>query len=175
MRSKITSSGVPAPVNYASVAIPPAIPDFFSASLDCLARLRAKAEPRIGAAVKIVVIQEAGLDGFWIHRLLESNGIESHVVEPASIAVPRRHRRAKTDVIDGEMLVRTLIAYKRGEPRVCSMVVAPTPEEEDRRRISRERRTLIKERIEHVNRINGLLASQCPSGIIFFLFRVFWP
>ena len=131
-----------------------------TALLDCLARLRAKAEPRVGTAVKIVVIQEAGLDGFWIHRLLEANGIESHVVEPASIAVPRRHRRAKTDAIDGEMLVRTLMAYKRGEPRVCSMVVAPTPEEEDRRRISRERRTLIKERIEHVNRIKGLLASQ---------------
>ena len=49
-------------------------------------------------AINIVVIQEAGLDGFWIYRLLESNGIESHVVEPASIAVPRRHRRAKTDV-----------------------------------------------------------------------------
>jgi transposase len=131
-----------------------------TALLDCLARLRAKAEPRVGTAVKIVVIQEAGLDGFWIHRLLEANGIESHVVEPASIAVPRRHRRAKTDAIDGEMLVRTLMAYKRGEPRVCSMVVAPTPEEEDPRRISRERRTLIKERIEHVNRIKGLLASQ---------------
>ena len=131
-----------------------------TALLDCLARLRVKAESRIGTAVKIVVIQEAGLDGFWIHRLLESNGIESHVVEPASIAVPRRHRRAKTDAIDGEMLVRTLMAYKRGEPRVCSMVVAPTPEEEDRRRISRERRTLIKERIEHVNRVKGLLASQ---------------
>jgi transposase len=131
-----------------------------TALLDCLARLRVKAESRIGTAVKIVVIQEAGLDGFWIHRLLESNGIESHVVEPASIAVPRRHRRAKTDAIDGEMLVRTLMAYKRGEPHVCSMVVAPTPEEEDRRRISRERRTLIKERIEHVNRVKGLLASQ---------------
>jgi len=131
-----------------------------TALLDCLARLRVKAESRIGTAVKIVVIQEAGLDGFWIHRLLESNGIESHVVEPASIAVPRRHRRTKTDAIDGEMLVRTLMAYKRGEPRVCSMVVAPTPEEEDRRRISRERRTLIKERIEHVNRVKGLLASQ---------------
>src|SRR5690348_4307041 len=128
--------------------------------LDLLARLKSRAEQRIAAPVKIVAIQEAGLDGFWIHRLLESNGIESHVVEPASIAVPRRHRRAKTDAIDGEMLVRTLMAYKRGEPRVCSMVVAPTPEEEDRRRISRERRTLIKERIEHVNRVKGLLASQ---------------
>jgi transposase len=58
-----------------------------TALLDRLARLRAKAQPRIGTAIKIVVIQEAGLDGFWIHRLLESNGIESHVVEPASIAV----------------------------------------------------------------------------------------
>jgi transposase len=135
-----------------------------TALLDLLARLRVKAEARIGTAMKIVVIQEAGLDGFWIHRLLEANGIESHVVEPASIAVPRRHRRAKTDAIDGEMLVRTLIAFKRGERRVCSMVVAPSPEEEDRRRVSRERRTLIKERIEHVNRIKGLLASQGIFG-----------
>jgi len=135
-----------------------------TAVLHLLARLKAKAEPRVGMAVKIVVIQEAGLDGFWIHRLLEANGIESHVVEPASMAVPRRHRRAKTDVIDGEMLVRTLMAFKRGEPRVCSMVVAPSPDAEDCRRISRERCTLIKERIQHVNRIKGLLASQGISG-----------
>jgi transposase len=135
-----------------------------AALLDRLARLRMKAEQRLGTSARVVVIQEAGLDGFWIHRLLEAGGIESHVVEPASIAVPRRHRRAKTDVIDGEMLVRTLAAFKRGEPRVCSMVVAPSPEEEDRRRVSRERRTLIKERIEHANRIKGLLASQGIFG-----------
>jgi transposase len=135
-----------------------------AALLDRLARLRMEAEQRLGTPARVVVIQEAGLDGFWIHRLLEAGGIESHVVEPASIAVPRRHRRAKTDVIDGEMLVRTLAAFKRGEPRVCSMVVAPSPEEEDRRRVSRERRTLIKERIEHANRIKGLLASQGIFG-----------
>ena len=135
-----------------------------AALLDLLARLRAKTEKRTGASAKLVVIQEAGLDGFWIHRLLIANGIESHVVEPASIAVPRRHRRAKTDIIDGETLLRTLRAFKRGEPRVCSMVVAPSPEEEDRRRISRERRTLTKERIEHVNRIKGLLACQGIFG-----------
>jgi transposase len=135
-----------------------------AALLDRLARLRMEAEQRLGTPARVVVIQEAGLDGFWIHRLLEAGGIESHVVEPASIAVPRRHRRAKTDVIDGEMLVRTLAAFKRGEPRVCSMVVAPSPAEEDRRRVSRERRTLIKERIEHANRIKGLLASQGISG-----------
>jgi transposase len=135
-----------------------------AALLDRLARLGTEAERRLGTAARLVVIQEAGLDGFWIHRLLEAGGIESHVVEPASIAVPRRHRRAKTDAIDGELLVRTLAAFKRGEPRVCSMVVAPSPEEEDRRRVSRERRTLIKERIEHANRIKGLLASQGIAG-----------
>ena len=134
------------------------------ALLDLLARLQARTEQRTGASAKLVVIHEAGFDGFWIHRLLTANGIESHVVEPASIAVPRRHRRAKTDIIDGETLLRTLRAFKRAEPRVCSMVVPPSPEEEDRRRVSRERRTLIKERIEHVNRIQGLLASQGIFG-----------
>ena len=68
------------------------------ALLNLLGRLRASAERRGGMAVQVVVIQEAGLDGFWLHRLLEANGIESHVVDPASIAVDRRHRRAKTDV-----------------------------------------------------------------------------
>ena len=62
----------------------------------------------------IIVIQEAGLDGFWIHRLLVQNGITSHVVDPASIAVNRRHRRAKTDKIDGVKLLRTLMAWMRG-------------------------------------------------------------
>jgi transposase len=130
------------------------------ALLGLLARLRARAERRVGSPVGIVTIQEAGFDGFWIHRLLQANGIESHVVEAASIAVPRRHRRAKTDAIDGEALLRTLMAFKRGEPRVCSMLVPPSPQAEDRRRISRERRTLIKERIGHINRIKGLLAAQ---------------
>jgi transposase len=134
------------------------------ALLNLLARLRARTEQRTGALAKLVVIQEAGFDGFWIHRLLTANDIESHVVEPASIAVPRRHRRAKTDIIDGEILLRTLRAFKRAEPRVCSMVVPPSPEKEDRRRVSRERRTLIKERIEHVNGIKGLLASQGIFG-----------
>jgi transposase len=109
-------------------------------------------------AVQVVVIQEAGLDGFWLHRLLEANEIESHVVDPASIAVDRRHRRAKTDVIDGEMLLRTLMAWARGERRVCSMVRPPSPDEEDRRRLTRERGTLLNERTRPTNRIKGLLA-----------------
>lgn len=125
-----------------------------------LAQLQEKAQARTGQSFPIVAIQEAGLDGFWIHRVLESEGIESHVVDPASIATSRRSRRAKTDRIDGEALVRTLLAYKRGEPRVCAMVKAPTPTEEDRRRIGRERKTLTAERVQHVNRIKGLLFTQ---------------
>src|SRR3984957_1905721 len=74
-----------------------------------------KALMRTERSFPIIVIQEAGLDGFWIHRVLESEGIESHVVDPASILTSRRRRRAKTDTIDGETLVRTLLAHKRGE------------------------------------------------------------
>jgi transposase len=126
--------------------------------------LKQKAFARTGKSFPIIVIQEAGLDGFWIHRVLQNEGIESHVVDPASIATSRRRRRAKTDRIDGEALLRTLLAYKRGEPRVCAMVKAPAPEEEDRRRLCRERKVLIAERVKHVNRIKGLLFSQGVSG-----------
>ena len=126
--------------------------------------LKQKAFARTGKSFPIIVIQEAGLDGFWIHRVLQNEGIESHVVDPASIATSRRRRRAKTDRIDGEALLRTLLAYKRGEPRVCAMVKAPAPEEEDRRRLCRERKVLIAERVEHINRIKGLLFSQGVSG-----------
>jgi len=132
--------------------------------LTLFAELKCKTEFRTGQSYPIITIQEAGLDGFWLHRVLQQNGIESHVVDPASIATPRRRRRAKTDRLDGEALLRALLAYKRGEPRVCAMVVAPSPEEEDRRRICRERQSLIAERITHVNRIKGLLFAQGISG-----------
>jgi transposase len=135
-----------------------------SALLKLLAGLKAKAGRRSGAAVTVVAIQEAGLDGFSLHRVLEANGIESWIVDPASVAVPRRIRRAKSDVIDGETLLRTLLAFRRGEPRVCSMVHPTSPGDEDRRRLTRERRTLMRERIEHTNRIKGLLMSQGISG-----------
>ena len=128
------------------------------------AQLNEKARARTGRDFPIIVIQETGLDGFWIHRMLQSEGIESHVVDAASILTSRRGRRAKTDRIDGETLVRTLMAFKRGEPRVCSMARAPTPQEEDRRRVCRERRTLVGERVRHVNRIKGLLFAQGVFG-----------
>jgi transposase len=129
-------------------------------SLRRLSELKQKAFARTGKSFRVVVIQEAGLDGFWIHRVLQSEGVESHVVDAASIATSRCRRRAKTDKIDGEALVRALLVHKRGEPRVCAMVRAPTPEDEDRRRLCRERKTLTNERVQHVNRIKGLLFSQ---------------
>jgi transposase len=81
--------------------------------LGLLADLKAKVEQRTHVPVTVVAIQEAGLDGFSVHRLLEANGIESWVVDPASVAVPRRMRRAKSDAIDGETLLRTLLAFRR--------------------------------------------------------------
>lgn len=122
--------------------------------------LQAKCRTRMKRDYRLVVIQEAGLDAFSLHRALEIEGVESHVVDPASIATSRRRRRAKTDNIDGEALLRTLLAYKRGEPRVCAMVTPPSPEEEDRRQICRERRLLVTERVAHANRIKGLLFAQ---------------
>jgi transposase len=135
-----------------------------AALLARFSELQQKALKRTGKAFPIIVIQEAGLDGFWIHRVLQTKGIESHVVDPASIATSRRRRRAKNDRIDGEALLRALLAFKRGEPRVCAIVKAPTPEEEDRRRHCRERKVLIAERVKHVNRVKGLLFSQGVSG-----------
>lgn len=131
-----------------------------NALLELLERLRTKTAERTGAATKIVVIQEAGLDGFWIHRVLEKAGIESFLVDAASVAVPRRYRRVKTDKIDGEALIRVLAAFRRGEPRVCSMVNPPSPDEEDRRRLGRERSCLLRSRIQETNRIKGLLLAQ---------------
>jgi transposase len=128
--------------------------------LALLARFKAQAERQVGGPVRIVTIQEAGLDGFWLHRLLEANGVDSQVVDPASIQVSRRRRRAKTDRIDVEGLLRTVMAWARGERRVCSMVRPPSPEVEDARRPSRQRQALLKERVRHVNRIKGLLSGQ---------------
>lgn len=127
----------------------------------CSAALRQKCQRRQNRLYPLVVIQEVGLDGFWLGRVLDKEAwIDSHIVEAASIAMPRRHRRAKTDRIDGETLIRALIAWKRGEPRACSMVKLLTPQEEDVRSLGRERKTLIAERVFHVNRIKGLLFTQ---------------
>jgi transposase len=134
-----------------------------TAFLALLERLKTQAARTCHQTVKVVSIHEAGLDGFWVHRFLEANGVESHVVDAASIAMNRRSRRAKTDRIDVEKLLDTLIEWARGGRRVCSMVRPPSPEEEDERRMVRERQTLVSERTQHTNRIKGLLATQGVS------------
>lgn len=98
-----------------------------AALLGLLEKLKRRAERANERPMRVVTIQEAGFDGFWLHRLLEAKGIESHVVDAASVAVNRRQRRAKTDRIDVDMLLRTLAAFRRGERRVCSMVHPPSP------------------------------------------------
>jgi transposase len=120
-------------------------------------RVRERAARALGSVPAVVSCYEAGYDGFWLHRLLAAAGIVNHVFDPASIAVDQRARRAKTDRIDGELLLRTLMAYHRGEPRVVRVVRVPSAEQEDARRDSRERERLVKEQTAHVNRIKGLV------------------
>ena len=124
-----------------------------------LLRARGKAAQE-GKPVRILFCYEAGLDGHWLHRWLSDNGIVNHEIDASSIEVNRRARRAKTDRIDLGQLMRSFLAYLRGEVGVCSMVRVPTPEDEDRKRRTRERERLLKERTGHSNRIKGLLHGQ---------------
>ena len=124
-----------------------------------LATIRARAG-RCGRPVRILSCYEAGLDGHWLHRWLVGQGVVSHVVDPSSIEVNRRARRAKTDRIDLDKLMRTFLSYLRGEPRVCSMLHVPSVEDEDRKRRTRERKRLLGERTAHTNRIKALLFGQ---------------
>jgi transposase len=126
--------------------------------LDLCERIRTRVAKETKKRVEMVSCYEAGYDGFWLHRLLQAHDIRNHVIDPASLQVDRRARRAKTDRVDAERLLRSLIAYLRGEPKVWSVVRVPSVAEEDDRRLHRERGRLINERIQHVNRIKGLLA-----------------
>ena len=113
-----------------------------------------------GGPVQVVSCYEAGYDGFWLHRFLAGHRIINHVLDAASLLVNRKARRAKTDRLDAEKLVRVLMAYWRGEPKVCSIVRPPSVEDEDAKRLHRERQFLMKERVQHIGRIKGLLAAQ---------------
>src|SRR6478735_11500002 len=104
---------------------------------------------------RIVVAYEAGRDGFWLARWLRARDVEAYVIHPASIAVSREHRRAKTDRLDTELLMRAFLGWLRGEKRHCSTAVIPTVDEEDARRPNRERDSLVRERSRIVNRIKA--------------------
>ena len=128
--------------------------------IELIERVRARVAQQLSRPVEIASCYEAGYDGFWLHRVLEAHGIHNHVLDPASLQVNRRARRPKTDRIDVERMVRALIRHLRGEPEACSVVRVPNVEQEDAKRLHRERRRLIAERVQHVNRIKGLCATQ---------------
>jgi transposase len=128
--------------------------------ISLLRRLRAREQRADGEAVQVVLGYEAGHDGFWLQRRLAADGVTCWVMDPGSLQVDRRARRAKTDRLDAAMLLRALVAWCRGDRAACRMVQVPSVEREDARRTHRERQRLIAERVQHVNRIKGLLATQ---------------
>jgi transposase len=128
------------------------------ALLRVIDRLRQREARSARRPVGVICVHEAGYEGFWLHRQLVAAGIESHVIDATSLQVDRRARRAKTDAIDVDGLLRALIAYAGGERGRCRMVRVPTVAEEDAKRTHRERKRLVKERTGHINRIKALLA-----------------
>src|ERR1700746_3780808 len=105
---------------------------------------------------RIVVAYEAGRDGFWLARWLRERDVEVYVIHPTSIAVSREHRRAKTDRLDTELLMRVFLGWLRGETRHCSMVAIPTIEEQDASRPNRERRNLVTEQTRIINQMKAI-------------------
>jgi transposase len=123
-----------------------------------LTRWRIEAETAGRPISRTIVAYEAGRDGLWLARWLQARGFETHVIHPTSVAVSREHRRSKTDRLDSAMLMRVFFGWLRGERGHCSMVAIPSLEEEDAKRPSRERESLVGERTRIINSVkSGLL------------------
>jgi transposase len=118
-----------------------------TALLALITELRTRASTKLGKPAEVVCCFEAGRDGFWLHRALTMHGVTVYVLEPTSILVTRRARRAKTDRLDAEGMLRVLAAWLAGDQQVCSMVRVPTPEEGDAKRPHLEREHLVRERL----------------------------
>jgi transposase len=128
-----------------------------SALLKLLHRWREEAEKAGCRIERIVVAFEAGRDGFWLARWLKARSIEAHVIHPASVAVSREHRRAKTDRLDTELLKRAFLGWLRGERDHCKVVAIPTLKDEDAKRPNRERESLVGEQSRIINRMKAAL------------------
>src|SRR5499433_4092579 len=129
-----------------------------SALLKLLNRWREEAKKAGHRIERIAVAFEAGRDGFWLARWLRARDIEAHVIHASSVAVPREHRRAKTDRLDTELLKRAFLGWLRGERNHCKMVVIPTFAQEDAKRPSREHQSLVGEVGGIVSRVKATLA-----------------
>jgi len=128
-----------------------------AALLRLLHRWRDEAGQGGRVITRMAVAFEAGRDGFWLARWLAKHGVEVHVIHASSVAISREHRRAKTDRLDTAMLMRVFLGWRRGERGHCGMVAVPTVEEEDAKRPSRERESLVGERTRVVNRMKAAL------------------
>jgi transposase len=129
-----------------------------------ISRWRSEAEKGGHPIKRIVVAFEAGRDGSWLARRLQDSGIEAYVIHAASIPVPRERKRAKTDRLDTELLMRALLGWLRGEPGHCRMAQIPTLEQEDAKRPTREHNNLVSERTSLVNRMKSLLVAFGIAG-----------
>ena len=125
--------------------------------LALITRWRGEARDKGRDITRVVVAYETGRDGFWLARWLMRADVEVHVIHAASVAVSREAKRAKTDSLDLAMLFRVLVGWLRGERDHCRMVAIPSEAEEDARRPSRERETLVAERARITNRMQALL------------------
>jgi len=112
---------------------------------------------KLGGASRVVVSYEAGQDGFWISRALTTLGYEALIVDPASIPVERRARRAKTDRLDVIKLVTSLRAWLRGERDRMHVIRVPACATEAQRHLVRDRGELQKETQQHRDRMRKLL------------------
>lgn len=132
-----------------------------------LPRMIGEAKEKLGLDpdAEVLSCHEAGLQGFWIHRFLVACGVESLVVDPASIEVKRRRRRVKTDRVDVLKLMNMLLRHYGGETGMWSVVNPPSVEAEDMRRMHRELGRLKKELIQHANRILSLLRLHGPITV----------
>ena len=135
-----------------------------TALLDLIDRWRGEAERKQRRIERVALAFEAGLDGFWLARWLRQRDVEAYVIHSTSVAVTREHRRAKTDRLDTAMLMRVFLGWLRGERGHCRMCAVPTLEEEDAKRPSRERESLVGERTRVINRMKGALARRGIRG-----------
>ncbi len=118
-----------------------------------------------GGDVRVMLVYEAGYEGFWLARRLEGEDLEVLVCDPASLEVVRRRKKAKTDRIDARKMVRALRAWDGGDRDSMSPVRIPTVEEEDAKRLLRRRERLVKERLRLANSVAGLLRLHgVPAG-----------
>ena len=67
----------------------------------CVAPLIGHRAAATGRSIeRVIAVYEAGWSGFWLARWLMRHGVEVYVVQPSSVPVDRRIRRAKSDGID---------------------------------------------------------------------------